>query len=76
MAYYTNSDKILQAVLSDVRLSEVAEYNPDDFDTVVSAKDSDNPIVHAVAIIVEKVEQDASDKEIYNEVSNYLKNNI
>ncbi|MBQ0129857.1 MAG: hypothetical protein KBT57_08485 [bacterium] len=76
MAYYTNSDKILQAVLSDVRLSEVAEYNPDDFDTVASAKDSDNPIVHAVAIIVEKVEQDASDKEIYNEVSNYLKNNI
>lgn len=74
--YFTNGDKILQAVLSDERLCEFAGYNPADFDTITDALDSDNSIVCAVAKIIDGSERKATEKEIYNEVSNYLKQNI
>lgn len=74
--YFTNGDKILQAVLSDERLCEFAGYNPADFDTITDALDSDNSIVCAVAKIIDGSARNATEKEIYNEVSNYLKQNI
>ena len=74
--YLTNGDKILQAVLSDQRLCEYAEYNPADFETISGALDSDNPIVCAVAKIVDCNERNLTEREIYNEVSNYLKQTI
>jgi hypothetical protein len=74
--YLTNEDKILQAVLSDQRLCEYAEYNVGDFETISEALDSDNPIVCAIARIIDGNERNLTGREIYNEVSNYLKQNI
>jgi len=74
--YLTNGDKILQAVLSDQRLCEYAGYSPTDFETISDALDSDNPIVCAVAKIIDGNERNLTEREIYNEVSNYLKQTI
>jgi len=74
--YLTNGDKILQAVLSDQRLCNYAEYNPADFETISDALNSDNPTVCAIAKIIEGNERNSTEKEIYNEVSNYLKQTI
>ncbi|MEA4839756.1 MAG: hypothetical protein VB110_01975 [Bacteroidales bacterium] len=74
--YLTNGDKILQAVLSDQRLCEYAEYNVADFETISEALDSDNPIVCAIAKIIDGNERNLTEKEIYNEISNYLKQTI
>ena len=74
--YFTNSDKVLQAVLSDERLINHSDYNPADFNTIAEALSSDNPVVCAVAKIIDGKEHNATDKELYNEVSNYLKSNL
>lgn len=74
--YLTNGDKILQAVLRDQRLCGFAEYRPADFETLSVALDSDNPIVCAIAKIIDGNERNSTEKEIYNEVSNYLKQTI
>lgn len=74
--YLTNGDKILQAVLSNQRLCEYADYKSADFETISDALDSDNPIVCAVAKIVDRNEHNLTEREIYNEVSNYLKQTI
>ncbi|MCB9017729.1 MAG: hypothetical protein H6544_03895 [Prevotellaceae bacterium] len=74
--YLTNSDKVLQAVLSDERLMAHAQYNPMDYETIAEALDSDNAVVCAVAKIIDGKGNNATDKEIYNEVTNYLKSNL
>ena len=73
---FTNSDKMLQIVLSDEKLAEYGEYNPADYETVDQALSSDNLIVVAVAKIINGLRYNNTEKEIYNEVSSYLKNNI
>lgn len=73
---FTNSDRMLQIVLSDEKLVAYAEYDFADYQTIDQALSSDNPIVVAVAKIINGLRCKNSDKEIYNEVSNYLKNNI
>ena len=72
----TNSDKILQAVIADERLINFYGYNPKDYTSISDALDSDIAIIKAIAQIINRNEQDASEKEIYNEVSNLLKANI
>lgn len=74
--YFTNGDKVLQAVLSDERLINQVNYNPADFDTITEALDSDNAVVCAVAKIIDGKENNATDREIYNEVTNYLKRSL
>jgi hypothetical protein len=74
--YFTNGDKVLQAVLSDERLINQVDYNPADFATITEALDSDNAVVCAVAKIIDGKENNATDREIYNEVTNYLKSNL
>lgn len=74
--YFTNGDKVLQAVLSDEGLINQGDYNPADFDTITEALDSDNAVVCAVAKIIDGKENNATDREIYNEVTNYLKSNL
>lgn len=73
---FTNSDRMLQIVLSDESLAPYGEYNYTDYQTIDQALSSDNPIVVAVAKIINGLSYKNSEKEIYNEVSNYLKNNI
>lgn len=76
MPYFSNSDKILQSVLSDSKLIEQIGYNPLDYTTISDALNSDNVIICTIAKIIDKIEQKATKQEIYNEISNYLKNNI
>lgn len=72
----TNSDKMLQTVLSDEKLIEHGNYNPEDYDTVDEALCSDNPIVVAVAKLINGVQRSYTSKEIYDEVRNYLTTNL
>jgi hypothetical protein len=74
--YQTNGDKILQAVINDEQLIRFYDYSPDDYNTIAEALDSDVAIIHAIAQIINCNEQKATDKEIYNEVSNFLRSNI
>ena len=72
----TNSDKMLQTVLSDEKLIEYGNYNLEDYDTVDEALCSDNPIVVAVAKLINGVQHSNTSKEIYDEVRNYLTTNL
>jgi len=74
--YQTNGDKILQAVIDDEQLINFYSYNPDDYNSISDALDSDNAVIQAIAQIINRNEQKATEKEIYNEISNYLKSNI
>ena len=74
--YQTNGDKILQAVIADEQLINFYGYNPDDFRSISDALDSDIAVIQAIAQIINRNEQKATEKEIYNEVSNYLRANI
>lgn len=72
---FTNSDRMLQTVLSDEKLTAYGEYNVADYETIDQALNADNPVVIAVAKIINGLRRNSSENEIYNEVSNYLKNN-
>ncbi len=69
-----NKDKMLQLVLSDDNLMSYYEYNAKDYPTIPDALQSDNAVVVAVAKIINS--GGANQKSIYNEVFNYLKNNL
>lgn len=73
---FTNSDRMLQTVLSDEKLIAYGEYNIADYETIDQALTADNQVVVAVAKIINGLRRNSSENEIYNEVSNYLKNNI
>ena len=72
----SNGDKILQAVIADERLVNFYGYNPNDYNRVVDALDSDVVVIQAIAKIIFRHEQGASEREIYNEVSNFLNSKI
>jgi len=74
--FLTNSDKILQAVLQDEKLAEYGNFNPDNFETIEDALQSENAIVYAVAKIIYGKSEGKPVKELYNEINNYLKENI
>ncbi|MCD7932567.1 MAG: hypothetical protein LUH15_15110 [Tannerellaceae bacterium] len=73
---FTNSDKMLQIVLSDTKLSEYGEYSAEEYNTIDSALNSENAVVVAVAKMISGIQRGSTPKEIYNEVSNYLKSNL
>ena len=70
--HFTNGDQILQAVLADAKLAELGEYTPTGIETISDALDSENAIIRAVAMIIDGNENRYTQKEIYNQVSNYL----
>ena len=77
MAHYNNnSNRILQAGLTDEKLIEFGEYNPADYQSLDEALVSDNLVVNTVARIINEVNEESSPREIYNMVTTYLKNNI
>ena len=76
MAGKSIGDKMLQAVLMDEKLMAFGEYSPDECTSLVRALSSDNCIVNAVARIIDRGRMNASETEIYREVSEYLKSNI
>lgn len=76
MAYISNNDKMLQAVLLNDRLMKVGGYTADDIGPLYSALDSDNYIINTVAQIIKRVGEGASERELWKEVNDYLKRNI
>lgn len=66
--YYTNGDRILQAVLADSKLAELGGYTPTGDETVADALDSENIIIRAVAMIIDGNENQYTPKEIYTGV--------
>lgn len=70
------ADKMLQAVLSDPKLRELGQFEDVECLTVEEALVSDNYVIKAVGLIIERSRTDASDNEIYREVSEFLKSNI
>lgn len=75
----SNQDKMLQLVLSDSNLSSYYEYNSDDFQTIQDALESEIPVVVAIAKIIRGINGNSEksiQKEVYNEVFNYLNKNI
>jgi hypothetical protein len=75
----SNEDKMLQLVLSDTNLCSVYKYDADDFQTIKDALKSDIPVVVAVAKIIRSINGNSdksNQKEVYNEVFNYLNQNL
>ena len=75
----SNEDKMLQLVLSDNNLSLFYEYNVEDFLTVQDALQADNPVLVAIAKIIRGVAGNSdkgNQKSIYQEVFNYLNQNL
>lgn len=74
-----NNDKMLKLVLSDKNLSTFYDFIPQEYPTIEEALNSENPIVVSVAKIIDSV-NGSSDKgifkETYNDVVNYLNQNI
>lgn len=71
----TKKDEILRLVLSNVKLIDKFGYNPNDYRFLSDALYAEDPIVVAVATIIDGVGQDNND-EIYKKVFNYLNENM
>ena len=76
MAYTSNNDKMLEAVLTDPDLMKFGDYNPGEVTSIYQAIDSDKVVVSAVAQIIKRAAEQATEKEIYKEVTEYLKRNV
>lgn len=74
--FLTNSDRVLQSVLQDEKLAEVLPFNPDDYETIEDALLSDNYLVCTIAKIIEGKNEEKTDKQLYNEINNYLNGKI
>lgn len=76
MAYTTNNDKMLEAVLTDPDLIKYGNYDLSEITSIYQAVDSDNVVVSAVAQIIKRSSEQATEREIYKEVTEYLKRNV
>lgn len=76
MAYISNNDKMLQAVLLNERLMKAGNYTAADIGTLYAALDSDNYIINTVAQIIKRAGEGASERELWKEINDYLKRNV
>ena len=76
MAYKRNDDKILQSVLMDENLMKYGNYSAAEIGSIYQALDSDNYIISAVAQIIQRTSDGASEKELWKEINEYLKRNV
>ena len=76
MAYKRNEDKMLQAVLMDERLMKYGNYSASQIGSIYQALDSDNYIINAVAQIIKRTGEGATEKELWKEMNEYLKRNV
>lgn len=76
MAYQSNGDKILKAVLLDEGLMKFGKYTEQDVTSLYQALNSENYVIATVAKIISKQQEKATDNEIYNEISGFLKKNV
>ena len=76
MAYISNNDKMLQAVLMNDRLMKIGDYTSAEISTIYAALDSDNPVINALAQIINRSGEGVSERELWKEINDYLKRNI
>lgn len=76
MAYRRNDDKMLQAVLMDEHLMKYGNYTESQIGSIYQALDSDNYIINAVAQIISRTSEGATEKELWKEINEYLKRNV
>ena len=76
MAYKRNDDKMLQAVLMDERLMKYGNYSASQIGSIYQALDSDNYIINAVARIIKRTGEGATERELWKEINEYLKRNV
>ena len=78
MAYMTNDDKMLEAVLLNPELMKFGKYSESDlnFTSAYQAEDSDNYVINAVAHIIIRASEGASEREIYKEITEFLKKSV
>lgn len=67
---------MLQAVLMNEQLMKVGNYSSADISTIYAALDSDNPVINTVAQIIKRNGEEASERELWKEINDYLKRNI
>ena len=70
--HFSNGDRILQAVLSNEKLSQLGEYTPTGEETISDALSSSNPVIKAVAMIIDCLENGNTQKETYTQVTQFL----
>ena len=71
-----NNDKMLQAILLNKNLMKFGNYTAEEICKIDQALDSDNYIINAVAQIIKRTNEGASEKDLWKEINNYLKNNV
>lgn len=76
MAYITNNDKMLQAVLLDEQLMKAGKYTAADIGTIYQALDSNNCVINAVAQIIKRTSEGATEKELWKEINKYIIDNV
>ena len=76
MAYISNNDKMLQAILMNERLMKLGHYTAAEISTIYAALDSDNPVINTVAQIIKRSCEGATERELWKEINDYLKRNI
>ena len=76
MALISNSDKMLAAVLMCPELMKFGNYDMRDISSIYQAVNSDNYVVSAFARIIMRTSEDASENEIYKEITDFLKRNV
>ena len=76
MAYKRNDDKMLQALRMDERLMKYGNYSASQIGSIYQALDSDNYIINAVAQIIKRTGEGATEKELWKEINEYLKRNV
>ena len=67
---------MLEAVLMNPDLMKFGGYNIAEITNIYQAIDSDNCVISAVAQIIKRSSEGATEKEIYKEVTEYLKKNV
>ena len=76
MAYTNNSDKMLQAVLMNEQVMKFGKYELGEIGSIYQALDSDNYVINAVAQIIKRTEEGATERELWKEINEYLKRNV
>lgn len=77
MAYKSNLDKMLEAVLLDEQLMKFGKCEAYEVGNIYQALESDNYVINVVAQIIKRCsEDDAKESEIWREINDYLKRNV
>ena len=74
----TNKERMLKMVLNDPALKERYKYDVSDYNDFETALHSINPVVVAVAKIINELRgatDESSQKKVYSSVFNYLNEN-